>query len=56
LGLVSDQKAILRLAAAADQSLGDVPTLAVSLEPQGGSPTGQPTGPVLYTGPCVKYW
>ena len=25
--------------------------LAVSLEPQGGSPTGQPTGPVLYQGP-----
>ncbi|MFK9003337.1 anti-sigma factor [Pseudomonas pergaminensis] len=25
-------------------------TLAVSLEPQGGSPTGQPTGPVLYQG------
>jgi anti-sigma-K factor RskA len=24
--------------------------LAVSLEPQGGSPTGQPTGPVLATG------
>jgi anti-sigma-K factor RskA len=23
---------------------------AVSLEPEGGSPTGQPTGPVLYTG------
>ena len=23
-------------------------TLAVSLEPAGGSPTGQPTGPVLY--------
>ena len=56
LGLVSDQKTTLRLAAAADQSLGDVPALAVSLEPQGGSPTGQPTGPVLYTGPCVKYW
>lgn len=56
LGLVSDQKAMLRLAAVADQALGDVPTLAVSLEPQGGSPTGQPTGPVLYTGPCVKYW
>jgi anti-sigma-K factor RskA len=42
--------------AAADQSLGEVPALAVSLEPQGGSPTGQPTGPVLCTGPCVKYW
>jgi anti-sigma-K factor RskA len=25
-------------------------TIAVSLEPPGGSPTGQPTGPVLYTG------
>jgi anti-sigma-K factor RskA len=24
--------------------------LAVSLEPAGGSPTGQPTGPVLVTG------
>ena len=24
--------------------------LAVSLEPQGGSPTGQPTGPVIATG------
>ena len=42
--------------AGADRSLGGVPTLAVSLEPPGGSPTGQPTGPVLYTGPCVKYW
>jgi anti-sigma-K factor RskA len=25
-------------------------TLAVSLEPRGGSPTGAPTGPVLFTG------
>lgn len=56
LGLISERKLALKLAAAADQSLGDVPALAVSLEPQGGSPTGQPTGPVLYTGPCVKYW
>jgi anti-sigma-K factor RskA len=28
-------------------------TLAVSLEPPGGSPTGQPTGPVLYSGQIV---
>jgi anti-sigma-K factor RskA len=56
LGLVASEKTALKLVAAADQSLGDVPALAVSLEPQGGSPTGQPTGPVLYTGPCVKYW
>ena len=27
--------------------------LAVSLEPAGGSPTGQPTGPVLYHGPII---
>ena len=57
LGVVSNQeRGALKLLAAADQALGDVPTLAISLEPAGGSPTGQPTGPVLYTGPCVKYW
>jgi anti-sigma-K factor RskA len=27
--------------------------LAVSLEPEGGSPTGLPTGPVLYSGPVI---
>jgi len=27
-----------------------IPALAVSLEPAGGSPTGAPTGPVLYSG------
>ena len=27
--------------------------LAVSLEPPGGSPTGQPTGPVVSTGKLV---
>jgi anti-sigma-K factor RskA len=57
LGLVAaGEKGVLKLAAAADQSLGEIPTLAVSLEPKGGSPTGAPTGPVLFTGPCVKYW
>ena len=30
--------------------IGTKAVLAVSLEPQGGSPTGQPTGPVLATG------
>lgn len=28
-------------------------TLAVSVEPMGGSPTGQPTGPVIASGPLV---
>jgi anti-sigma-K factor RskA len=36
--------------AAADLARG---ALAVSLEPAGGSPTGQPTGPVLYSGPVL---
>jgi anti-sigma-K factor RskA len=30
-------------------------TLAVSLEPPGGSPTGLPTGPVLYTGKVLSH-
>lgn len=29
-------------------------TLAISLEPQGGSPTGKPTGPVLLAAPAVR--
>lgn len=37
-----------------DEVLRDISALAVSLEPQGGSPTGQPTGPVLYTGTVVQ--
>jgi len=32
---------------------GDV-TLAVSVEPTGGSPTGQPTGPVVYSGKLLS--
>ena len=38
------------LRAALDAAAG----LAMSVEPKGGSPTGQPTGPVLYSGQCVK--
>lgn len=34
--------------------LGQAKALAISLEPQGGSPTGQPTGPVLWTAPLVS--
>ena len=57
LGLVGlRDKDTLALKAVADQSLGDATVLAVSLEPSGGSPTAAPTGPVLYSGPCVKIW
>ncbi len=38
------------LRAPAGIALQDIPALAVSLEPAGGSTTGAPTGPVLYTG------
>jgi anti-sigma-K factor RskA len=51
LGLISAAGvARVALARPADEVLRNVPTLAVSLEPRGGSPTGLPTGPVLYTG------
>jgi anti-sigma-K factor RskA len=38
------------LQAPAQEALTNIPALAVSVEPTGGSPTGQPTGPVLYSG------
>ena len=34
--------------------LGQAKALAISEEPQGGSPTGQPTGPVLWVAPLVS--
>ena len=40
----------VRLAAPPDMMFRNIDALAVSLEPVGGSPTGLPTGPVLYTG------
>lgn len=51
LGLVLPAgHARVALPASADQALRDIPALAISLEPKGGSPTGLPTGPVLYSG------
>ena len=44
------------LSGEADEALRNIPALAVSLEPRGGSPTGQPTGPVLYTGPVQRLY
>jgi len=40
----------LALRAPVGVALQDIPALAVSIEPAGGSPTGAPTGPVVYTG------
>jgi anti-sigma-K factor RskA len=43
-----------KVAARRVDALPSIPALAVSLEPIGGSPTGAPTGPVLYSGSLVK--
>jgi anti-sigma-K factor RskA len=55
LGLVPASGVIkLKLAAQPADGIPNVPAFAVSLEPKGGSPTGAPTGPVLYSGPLLK--
>jgi len=46
----------LPLQPAARDLLDRVTALAVSLEPAGGSPTGQPTGPVLFTGRIERFY
>lgn len=44
------------LPALPDEAFANVPALAVSLEQAGGSPTGAPQGPVLYTGRVEKFY
>jgi anti-sigma-K factor RskA len=39
-----------------EETLSSIPALAVSLEPPGGSPTGKPTGPVLYSGAIERMY
>ena len=54
LGLIPGAgEATLPLLAAQIDVLVRTSTLAVSVEPAGGSPTGAPTGPVIYTAPLV---
>jgi anti-sigma-K factor RskA len=50
------EKGTIQLAAVADQTLRDFPALAISIEPEGGSRTGLPTGPVVAKGDCLKFW
>jgi anti-sigma-K factor RskA len=50
LGLVRNAGETRLVLAANDARLAGMTALAVSLEPGGGSPTGQPTGPVLCSG------
>lgn len=51
LGMMPDQKKMrMDLAERLAELLGQGATIAVSLEPPGGSPTGKPTGPVMWSG------
>jgi len=50
LGLVGNEHDTLLRVSASDARLLAANALAVSLEPRGGSPSGQPTGPVLCSG------
>ncbi len=55
LGLLNQQgRKELRVPDQLSQWIRPGATLAVSLEPVGGSPTGAPTGPVLYTGKVIS--
>ena len=50
LGLVPHDGGLIAIDRSQAEELGEGVTLAVSLEPSGGSPTGAPTGPVLLAG------
>jgi anti-sigma-K factor RskA len=54
LGILPQRgKATLSLSAAQRQALASAANVAISREPRGGSPTGAPTGPVLYVAAVV---
>jgi anti-sigma-K factor RskA len=52
IGIERDQ--VMKIAPALAGRMGDAWGIAMSVEPAGGSPTGAPTGPVLFKGQCVK--
>jgi anti-sigma-K factor RskA len=55
LGVIGAEAFTVRPTLAAyDPAVVERATYAVSVEPPGGSPTGQPTGPVLFTGHLVQ--
>ncbi|MDH5534052.1 MAG: anti-sigma factor [Betaproteobacteria bacterium] len=56
LGLVNPAEAtqLVKMKAALARTVGEAWGVALSMEPQGGSPTGKPTTGFLYEGQCVK--
>jgi anti-sigma-K factor RskA len=53
--LPKEDKATIKLAGVADDSLRDFPALAITVEPAQGS-GGSPTGPVVASGDCFTFW
>jgi anti-sigma-K factor RskA len=57
LGLIRNTGAMqMKLPDRAERMVAQYKTLAVSMEPPGGSPSGSPTGPVMYQGECQTFW
>lgn len=54
LGVIGDSEFTRAALAAFDQDTISAATYAVSVEPQGGSTTGAPTGPVVFAGKLVE--
>ncbi|HET9404744.1 MAG TPA: anti-sigma factor [Burkholderiales bacterium] len=55
LGLITtDRDQVMKVKPALARRMGDAWGIAMSVEPAQGSPTGAPTGPVIFKGQCVK--
>lgn len=55
MGLIGiDRDQVMKLKPALANRMGEAWGIAMSVEPAGGSPTGAPTGPVIFKGQCVK--
>ena len=55
MGLISiDRDQVMKIAPALAGRMSEAWGIAMSVEPAGGSPTGTPTGPVIFKGQCVK--
>lgn len=55
MGLVNtDRDQVMKVKPALAQRMGGAWGIAMSVEPEGGSPTGAPTGPVIFKGQCVR--
>ena len=55
MGLITtDRDQVMKIAPALAGRMSEAWGIAMSVEPAGGSPTGTPTGPVIFKGQCVK--